>query len=158
MLRRGLEGLAHRVMGSGRTQRRKERRPPPTQRPQPPAAPPPPTPQALAEPDPALCEEDAALHRRAAQALREVHDPELPVNIFDLGLFYALRVEPDGKLAAEMTLTSPACTVGASLPSQAEERLRAVEGVYDVAVEQVGDPPWTPDRLPEHVRLELGLF
>lgn len=94
----------------------------------------------------------------ALAALRTCYDPELPVNIVDLGLVYRLEVLPDGVVEVDMTLTSPACPVAASLPGDVQRQLSALPGVTAARVNLVWDPPWTPDRMSEATRLQLGLF
>jgi FeS assembly SUF system protein len=91
-------------------------------------------------------------------ALRTIFDPEIPVNIYDLGLIYGLEVDAEGKVFVRMTLTAPACPVAESFPGVVESRLYEVPGVSDVRVELVWDPPWSRDRLPEEVKLRLGLL
>jgi FeS assembly SUF system protein len=91
-------------------------------------------------------------------ALRTIFDPEIPVNIYDLGLIYALDIDAEGNVAIRMTLTAPGCPVAASFPDTVAGRLYEVPGVNDVDVELVWDPPWTIDRLGEDVRLQLGLI
>lgn len=92
------------------------------------------------------------------EALRGIHDPEIPVNIYDLGLIYRLDIDDDGNVTIEMTLTTPACPVAESMPGQVECAVREVPGVRSVKVELVWDPPWTRDRLDDFTRLELGLL
>ena len=92
------------------------------------------------------------------EALGTVYDPEIPVNIYELGLIYRLDIDPTGKVEIDMTLTAPACPVADILPAEVEEKARAVPGVTDVKVELVWDPPWTPDRMSEAARLELGML
>ena len=92
------------------------------------------------------------------EAISTVYDPEIPVNIYELGLIYAIDIDPAGAVAVEMTLTAPACPVADILPEEVAEKVRAVPGVTDVKVELVWDPPWTPDRMSEAARLELGMF
>ena len=91
-------------------------------------------------------------------ALRGIHDPEIPVNIYDLGLIYRLDIDDDGNVAIQMTLTTPACPVAGSMPGQVECAVREVPGVRSAKVELVWDPPWTRDRLDDFTRLELGLL
>ena len=91
-------------------------------------------------------------------ALRTIYDPEIPVNIFDLGLIYALDIDAEGKVNVDMTLTAPACPVAGTFPDVVESRLREVPGVSDVDVKLVWDPPWSIDFLTEETRLELGLL
>ena len=92
------------------------------------------------------------------EALREVYDPEIPVNIYDLGLIYDVHVDEYGVVDIEMTLTSPACPVAGILPGQVEQKVREVNGVADVTVELVWEPAWSMDRMSEEARLELGFF
>jgi FeS assembly SUF system protein len=91
-------------------------------------------------------------------ALRTIFDPEIPVNIYDLGLIYELDVDAEGKVFVKMTLTAPGCPVAASFPGVVESRLGEVPGVSDVRVELVWDPPWSKDRIPPEVKLRLGLL
>jgi FeS assembly SUF system protein len=99
-----------------------------------------------------------ALDAAVIAALRGIHDPEIPVNIYDLGLIYRLDIDDDGNVAIQMTLTTPACPVAESMPGQVECAVREVPGVSSVRVELVWDPPWTRDRLDDFTRLELGLL
>lgn len=99
-----------------------------------------------------------ALVAKAIDALRSCYDPEIPVNIYDLGLIYEVRPEGGGKIYVRMTLTSPMCPVAESLPIEVETRIQDVEGVSDVVVEVVWDPPWTPDMMSEDAKLELNMF
>ena len=99
------------------------------------------------------------LKSRVIEALKEIYDPEIPVNIYDLGLIYGLDVdEATGVVSVEMTLTAPGCPVAQTFPSVVESRLKEVEGVTDARVELVWDPPWTQDRLSEEAKLQLGLL
>jgi len=91
-------------------------------------------------------------------ALRTVYDPEIPVDIYELGLVYRLHVTDEGRVAVDMTLTSPACPVAGNLPAEVERSVRSVPGVKDVSVQLVWDPPWSMDRMSEAARLELGLW
>lgn len=92
------------------------------------------------------------------EALRTVYDPELPVNIYDLGLIYDVIVNEDASVDIKMTLTSPACPVAGTLPLEAEQKAGEVSGVSSANVEVVWDPPFSIDRIPEHIRLDLGLL
>ena len=92
------------------------------------------------------------------EALKQVHDPEIPVNIYDLGLIYDIEVDDDGKAAIRMTLTAPACPVAGILPGQVEQAAKTVEGVSDASVELVWDPPWSQERMSEEAQLQLGLM
>jgi FeS assembly SUF system protein len=107
---------------------------------------------------PAEGETDAALEAQILEALKTVRDPELPVNLVDLGLIYELIVKRDGTVYVEMTLTAPSCPVAGSLPGDVEKAIRTVPGVGDVRVKLVWTPPWTQDRMSEEARLELGLL
>ncbi|MFO1188127.1 MAG: DUF59 domain-containing protein [Alphaproteobacteria bacterium] len=91
-------------------------------------------------------------------ALRTVFDPEIPVNIVELGLIYDLKVDPDGTTTVNMTLTAPACPVAGEMPEQVAEAAASVSGVGEVTVHLVWDPPWSQDRMSEVARLELGLL
>jgi len=91
-------------------------------------------------------------------AISTVYDPEIPVDIYQLGLIYAIEIEDDGKVKVEMTLTTPACPSAQELPSQVEDAVRAVEGVSDVEVEVVWDPPWDQSRMSEDARLALNMY
>ena len=91
-------------------------------------------------------------------ALRKVNDPEIPVNIYDLGLIYGLDIKPGGQIDIRMTLTAPACPVAGMMPGMVEAAVRQVPGVADVQVELVWDPPWTQARMTEEARLQLGLM
>jgi FeS assembly SUF system protein len=98
------------------------------------------------------------LGERIIEALKTVYDPEIPVNIYELGLIYKVDVEDDNTVKVEMTLTSPGCPVAGSLPGEVEEKVRAVEGVKDAEVEVVWDPPWNPSMMTEEAQLELGIL
>ena len=87
-----------------------------------------------------------------------IYDPEIPVNIYELGLIYECDVTSDGKVYIEMTLTSPACPVAGTLPVEVENKVAAVPGVTDVNLELVWDPPYHMDMMSEGARLQLGLF
>lgn len=100
----------------------------------------------------------ADLEERLIAALRSVSDPEIPVNIYDLGLIYGLVMDAAGRVHVRMTLTAPACPVAGMMPSMVEQAVRQVEGVTDVQVELVWDPPWTMDQMSEEARLQLGLM
>lgn len=91
-------------------------------------------------------------------AVSSVYDPEIPVNIYELGLIYDLHVGAGGVVSIRMTLTAPACPSAQSLPAEVEYRVRQVPGVSDVKVEVVWDPPWTTDRMSEAAKLQLGMW
>jgi FeS assembly SUF system protein len=101
---------------------------------------------------------DPVLAVEVMASLRTVRDPELPVNLVDLGLIYDLMVRRDGLVYIEMTLTTPACPVAGSLPGQVQHTVSLVPGVSVVLVNLVWSPPWTQDRMSEAARLELGLL
>ncbi|MCB4821022.1 SUF system Fe-S cluster assembly protein [Roseicella aerolata] len=90
--------------------------------------------------------------------LKTVFDPEIPVDIYELGLIYAVEIGDDGKVKVEMTLTTPSCPSAQELPSQVEEAVRMVPGVSDVEVEVVWDPPWDQGRMSEDARLALNMY
>lgn len=91
-------------------------------------------------------------------ALKEIYDPEIPVNIYDLGLIYGVEVSADGHAAVTMTLTTPHCPVAESMPTEVELRVGAVPGVGTVDVNLVWDPPWDPMKMSDEARLELGML
>ena len=90
-------------------------------------------------------------------ALKTVHDPEIPVNIFDLGLIYSVDCQQNGDVYITMSLTAPGCPVAGEMPGQVAEAVAAVDGVGKVSVELVWSPPWTPDRMSDDARLALDL-
>ncbi|MDA8048453.1 MAG: SUF system Fe-S cluster assembly protein [Rhodospirillales bacterium] len=91
-------------------------------------------------------------------AISGIYDPEIPVNIYELGLIYAIDIGEDGRVKVEMTLTAPGCPSAQELPDQVRDAVLAVEGVKDVAVETVWDPPWDPSRMSEDARLQLNMY
>ena len=99
---------------------------------------------------------EEGLKEAVVAALKTVYDPEIPVDIYELGLVYELEVEALGAVSIQMTLTSPACPVAGTLPGEVEATVRAVEGVTDVVVDLVWDPPWGMERMSEPARLQLG--
>ncbi|MCX7799992.1 MAG: iron-sulfur cluster assembly protein [Fimbriimonadales bacterium] len=102
--------------------------------------------------------ERSMLQNEVIEALRTVYDPEIPVNIYDLGLVYEVEVSENADVRIVMTLTSPHCPVAESLPADVEMVARSVKGVGDVKVELTWDPPFTIDRIPEEIRQYLGLY
>jgi FeS assembly SUF system protein len=93
------------------------------------------------------------------EALKTVYDPEIPVDIYELGLIYDIGIEPEGKVAIKMTLTAPGCPVAGTMPQMVEDAIRAkVPGANEVEVELVWDPPWDFTRMSEAARLELNMF
>jgi FeS assembly SUF system protein len=101
---------------------------------------------------------DDTLLNRVIAGVREVYDPEIPLNIYDLGLIYRIDITEESHIAIDMTLTSPMCPVAGSLPGEVEMAARGVDGVAEVVVELVWDPPWGPEVMSEAARLELGIF
>jgi FeS assembly SUF system protein len=99
----------------------------------------------------------AELQPRVVEAIASVYDPEIPVNIYELGLIYDVLVDAEGVVGIRMTLTAPACPAAQSLPGQVREAVAAVPGVQDVKVDVVWDPPWDRDRMSEAAKLQLGL-
>ena len=95
---------------------------------------------------------------QVAEALRTIYDPEIPVNIYELGLVYDLQVDEAGNVTVQMTLTAPNCPEAGSIPGRVEAAVRAVPGVQDVKVDLVWEPPWTPARMSEAAKLQLGIF
>lgn len=91
-------------------------------------------------------------------ALKEVYDPEIPVNIYDLGLIYDISIDNEAHVFIQMTLTTPGCPVAQTFPGTVEQAVNQVEGVCDCTVELVWEPPWSQDRMTEAARLELGIF
>ncbi len=119
-----------------------------------------------AKPAPAPSEPELAKIRFSAEdikeavieALRTVYDPEIPVNIYELGLVYDIDIDQTNRVMINMTLTSPGCPVAGSLIPEVEQKVLAVPGVKDVFVELVWDPPWDPDRMSDAAKLQLGMF
>ena len=124
-----------------------------------PAAPVPPAPTELKT---AGLVNDAARHAelepKVKAAIKTVFDPEIPVNVYDLGLIYEIIVTAESVVGVRMTLTAPACPAAQWLPSQVEQKTKAVEGVSDAVVDVVFDPPWTKDRMSDVAKLQLGLW
>jgi FeS assembly SUF system protein len=98
------------------------------------------------------------LGERITQALRTVYDPEIPVNIFELGLIYKIDIDDANHVHLDMTLTSPACPVAGILPDEVKTKVEDVEGVSGATVELVWDPPWHPGMMTEEAQLELGII
>lgn len=108
--------------------------------------------------DPTPAPPDAPLEERIVAVLKTIYDPELPVDIHDLGLIYDLAVSPAGEVAIKMTLTAPGCPVAGSLVAEVERKVAAVPGVTAAKVELVWDPPWEKSRMSEAAALQLGLW
>jgi FeS assembly SUF system protein len=103
-------------------------------------------------------EDDPALMAPVLEALKTVRDPEIPMDLVELGLIYELIVKKGGTVYVEMTLTTPACPVAASMPGEVERAIRGVPGVSDVRVKLVWTPPWGPELMSDEARLELGML
>ena len=97
------------------------------------------------------------LYENVIQALREIYDPEIPVNIYDLGLIYGVEID-EGHVIVTMTLTTPHCPVAESMPGEIEMRVGAVPGVGSAEVNLVWDPPWDPQKMSDEAKLELGML
>jgi FeS assembly SUF system protein len=110
-------------------------------------------PQGVASGDPG-----GDLYEAVIAALRDIFDPEIPVNIYDLGLIYGVDVGDDGAVVVNMTLTTPHCPVAESMPGEVELRVSSVPGVRDAEVNLVWDPPWDPNLMSDEARLELGML
>jgi FeS assembly SUF system protein len=106
----------------------------------------------------ALAEPGGALYEAVIEALKEIFDPEIPVNIYELGLIYGVDIEEDGGVAITMTLTTPHCPVAESMPGEVELRVGAVPGVRDCEVNLVWDPPWDMAKMSDEAKLELGML
>jgi len=99
-----------------------------------------------------------ALHALVVAALKTVFDPEIPTNIYDLGLIYDIKIDDTKHVDIQMTLTSPGCPVAQTFPGTVEQAVNQVDTVRDCTVELVWEPPWTQERMSEVARLELGIF
>jgi len=99
-----------------------------------------------------------ALQAAIVEALKEIYDPEIPVNIYDLGLIYAVEVTDEGHAVVNMTLTTPHCPVAESMPGEVELRVGSVPGVGHAEVNLVWDPPWDPSKMTDEAKLELGML
>jgi FeS assembly SUF system protein len=103
-------------------------------------------------------EELSALTQALVKQLKTVFDPEIPVDVYELGLIYKIDVADNKDVTVDMTLTAPACPVAGEMPGWVKEAVQRVEGVGEVTVNMVFDPPWTPERMSEEARLELNMF
>ena len=101
--------------------------------------------------------EQTVIEAQVLEALRTCYDPEIPVNIYELGLIYGITVEDNGEVEIKMTLTSPHCPAIQSLPAEIESKIRSIQGVTDVIIKLVWDPTWHSGRMSEAAKLELGL-
>ena len=102
--------------------------------------------------------EEVQLEGRIIEAISTVFDPEIPVNIYELGLIYNIGLSKPGNIHVEMTLTSPSCPVAGTLPGDVQRVVESVDGATKVEVELVWEPPWTPERMSEAAKLELGFM
>ena len=99
-----------------------------------------------------------ALREQIVVALKGVYDPEIPVNIYDLGLIYSIDIDPESQVRLQMTLTAPGCPVAQTFPQTVESAIKAVPGVKDAQVELVWEPPWSRERMTEEAKLQLGFL
>ena len=98
------------------------------------------------------------LREDVIEVIKSVYDPEIPVNIYELGMIYEVDVTEEADVHVKMTLTSPACPVAGTLPGEVEDKVRNVEGVQNGVVELVWEPAWTPDNMTEAAKLQLGMM
>jgi len=98
------------------------------------------------------------IEAQVIEALRTCFDPEIPVNIYEMGLIYDVKVDTQGVVTIQMTLTTPHCPAAQSLPAEVEGKARAIEGVTDVKIDLVWEPPWDPSKMSEAARLQLGMM
>jgi FeS assembly SUF system protein len=112
----------------------------------------------LAQQKPAEAPEGGALYEAVIEALKEIYDPEIPVNIYDLGLIYDVEITPENHAMVKMTLTTPNCPVAESMPGEVELRVGSVPGIGHAEVELVWDPPWDPQKMSDEAKLELGML
>ena len=110
------------------------------------------------ETEPASAADNSDLKDRVIEALKSVYDPEIPVDIYELGLIYDISISEDGDAVITMTLTTPHCPVAESLPNEVELRVLSVPGIRDAEVKVVWDPPWDPSQMSDEARLELGML
>jgi FeS assembly SUF system protein len=111
------------------------------------------------EDQPAPADESSdELKDRVVEALKSIYDPEIPVDIYELGLIYDVAIDEDGDAVVTMTLTTPHCPVAESMPAEVELRVLSVPGIRDAEVKLVWDPPWDPTKMSDEARLELGML
>jgi FeS assembly SUF system protein len=101
---------------------------------------------------------DAEIKDKVVEAIKMVYDPEIPVDIFELGLIYDIKIYPVNNVYIQMTLTSPSCPSAGTIPGEVEQKVRQIEGVNDVNVELTFDPPYSQDMMSEAAKLELGFL
>ncbi len=99
-----------------------------------------------------------SIEQKVIEVLRTVFDPEIPVNVYELGLVYGIDIGPKQDVIVRMTLTSPGCPVAGSLPPEVENKVLAIPGVTSARVDLVWDPPWTPEKMSDAAKLQLGFF
>ncbi len=99
-----------------------------------------------------------SLEEQVIDALRTVYDPEIPVNVYELGLVYGVDINPGNEVIVRMTLTAPGCPVAGSLPVEVEQKILSIDGVTSARVDLVWDPPWNPGMMSEVAKLQLGMF
>lgn len=99
----------------------------------------------------------SATQQQVIEALREVYDPEIPVNVYDLGLIYGIEIDQENNVGVTMTLTAPGCAMGPSIAQNAEWRISEIDGIGEVSVEMVFDPPWSPNLITEEGKKLLGI-
>lgn len=111
-------------------------------------------------PEPAAAEGQAVedLEQKIIEILQTVYDPEIPINIYEIGLVYGIDIDSSGAVVVRMTLTSPGCPVAVSLPLEVEAKVRTIPGVTSARVDLVWDPPWNPEMMTEAAKLQLGFF
>ena len=98
------------------------------------------------------------LKNKVIEEIKKIYDPEIPVNIYELGLIYKIEIDEKNKVNVNMTLTSPNCPVAETLPVEVEDKVKSIEGVVDAKVELTFEPPWTRDLMSEEAKLELGFL
>jgi FeS assembly SUF system protein len=98
------------------------------------------------------------LENKVVEVLKTIYDPEIPVDVFELGLIYEVNIDADKNVSIDMTLTSPNCPVAESMPKEVEDKVGAIEGVNSAKVNIVFDPPWDKDMMSEEAKLELGFL
>jgi FeS assembly SUF system protein len=101
---------------------------------------------------------ESELKEEIIKAIKSVYDPEIPVDVWELGLIYDLKIFPVNNVYVEMTLTSPSCPSAGTIPAEVEQKIREVEGINDVSVELTWDPPYSQDMMSEEAKLELGFM
>lgn len=99
-----------------------------------------------------------SLHEKIVEQIKTIYDPEIPTDIYELGLIYDIAIQEGGRVNIKMTLTSPMCPVAESLPMEVQEKVSQVEGVSEVDLQVVFDPPWSKERMSEAARLTLDMF